>query len=211
TEMGKLAASMAPGTWAELKTRNIVETLGSDGVSGAIFGYSEGGAWDPATRQWLYIGGDHNGIAEFVSYSANTNTWKRYPRPSWIGTTKGLHTMHGYDHNTINPETGDFYHRSFAGSVHKYSIAKGTWSTLPPVATDDYMACAVGLAYFPELHGLIFANGAGGKGGVYLFSDKDQKWSTLGSKLPMGIYHNFAEYNPVHKVVIFGGGNENPT
>jgi hypothetical protein len=23
----------------------------------------------------------------------------------------------------------------------------------------------------------------------------------------MGIYHNFAEYNPVHKVVIFGGGN----
>src|SRR6185503_11043583 len=94
TELGKLAASMAPGSWAELKTLKMVETLGSDGVSGALFGYSEDGAWDPATRQFLYLGGDHNGIAEFVSHSADTNTWKRLPRPSWIGTTKGTHTMH---------------------------------------------------------------------------------------------------------------------
>ena len=212
SEMGKLAASMAPGTWAELKTKNIVETIGSDGAGGALFGYSEGGAWDPATRQFLYVGGDHNGVAEFISYSADTNTWKRFPRPSWIpSTNNGSSTIHGYDHNAINPATGDFYHRQFGlNMVHKYRIATGTWSNLPPIATEDWLAGATGVEYYPELGGLIVVNGAGGKGSVYLFSEKTQGWSTLVSKLPMGQYHNFAEYSPAHKVMIFGGGHEDP-
>jgi len=212
TELGRLAASMAPATWAELKTFKMVETVVSDGASGSLFTYSEDGAWDPATRQFLYIGGDHNGIAEFVSYSADTNTWKRLPRPSWIGTTKGTHTMHGYDHNAINPATGDFYHRPFGGkTIWKCRISTGTWAALPAIATDDYLACAMGVEYFPELGGLVVVNGAGGKGSVYLFSEKDQKWTTLARNLPMGTYHNFAEYSPPQKVMIFGGGNENPT
>src|SRR5262245_757435 len=209
TEMGKLAASMKPGTWAELKTKNIVETLASDGASGALFGYSEDGAWDPKTRQWFYIGGDHNGIAEFVCYSADTNTWKRMPRPAWIGTIRGAHTMHGYDHNALNPETGDFYHLPFNGrSVHKYRVSTGVWSTTPPIATDDYLATVYGVEYFPELGGVVVYNG--GSGSVYLFSEKEQQWKTLASKLPQGGLSTFAEYSPAHKVMILGGGQKNP-
>src|SRR5262245_44851759 len=70
TAMGRLAAEMKPGTWAELKTLGIVDTLKATGASGAIFGYSEGGAWDPVGRRFLYVGGDHNGVAKFVAYSA---------------------------------------------------------------------------------------------------------------------------------------------
>ena len=43
---------------------------------------------------------------------------------------------------------------------------------------------------------------------VRLFDAASGAWTILSDgQLPMGPYHNFAEYNPVHKVVIFGGGN----
>jgi chitodextrinase len=80
---------------------------------------------------------------------------------------------------------------------------------LPPVPFGDYIATDIGSAYFPELKGYILANGAGGSGFLYLFNTVTQQWEKLASNLPMGAYHNFAEYNPVHKVVVFGGGQGN--
>src|SRR5262245_39461397 len=205
TAMGALAASMAPGTWAELTTDNIVPTLRAGGASGAIFGYSEDGAWDPISRQWLYCGGDHGEAPRFVAYSADTNAWRIMPHPAWMSTTG---TMHGYDHNAINPATGDFYHYPAGARVlQKYSVASGTWTTTPAMPFWDYIAGYMGVEYFPELGGIVVANGGGGSGFVYLFRESTQAWSTLAGGLPMGAYQNFAEYNPVHRVMILGGGN----
>jgi hypothetical protein len=204
TALGKLAATMKPGEWAELKTDNVVEAHRAKGVSGAIFGYNEGAAWDPRSRQWLYCGGDHNDRTRFVTYSADTNAWKVMPEPEWVGNG----TSHGYDHNAIDPARGVFYYRPFSSPiVRRYDIAQAKWSALPKLETSEYLACCVGVAWFPELEGLVFANGGGGKGSVFLFKEKDQKWTMLAKDLPMGVYHNFAEYSPVHKVMIFGGGN----
>ena len=201
TALGAVAARMKAGSWAELKTHNLVPTLRARGASGAIFGYSEDGAWDPATEQFLYVGGDHGDEARFITYSAGTNTWKVMPRPEWI--SRG--TSHGYDHNAINPAAGDFYYRPFSGKViHSYDIKKGTWSPLPALNVPEYISCAVGVEYFPELNGLVFANLQGGS--VYFFSEKSREWTTLARKLPPAGYHTFAEHNPVHKVLIFGGG-----
>src|SRR5262245_66171903 len=83
TEMGRLAAEMKPGTWAELKTNGIVDALKATGASGAVFGSSEGGARDPVSRRFLYVGGDHNGVARFVAYSDATITTATSPRPGW--------------------------------------------------------------------------------------------------------------------------------
>jgi hypothetical protein len=193
---------MKPGEWAELKTTNLVEAHRAKGNSGAIFGYNEGAAWDPRSRQWLYVGGDHNDPARFVTYSADTNSWKVMPQPEWLGKS----ATHGYDHNTIDPARGHFYYRPFSNrTVYRYDIAKDKWSALPKFDTQEYVACCVGLAYFPELDGLVFSNGGGGKGHVFLYREKTGKWEMLAKDLPMGVYHNFAEYSPVHKVVIFGG------
>src|SRR5262249_10088466 len=145
TELGKLAARMKPGEWAELKTANLVEAHRAKGNSGAIFGYNEGAAWDPRSRQWLYVGGDHNHPARFVTYSADTNCGKVMPQPEWLGKT----TTHGYDHNAIDPARGHFYYRPFSSRmVYRYDIAKGRWSALPKLDTQEYIACCVGLAYF---------------------------------------------------------------
>src|SRR5262249_23634730 len=51
------------------------------------------------------------------------------------------------------------------------------------------------------------ANGGGGKGSIYLFQEKTQQWTTLARDLPMGIYHNSAQYSAAHKIVLLGGGN----
>ncbi len=206
TEMGKLAAGMRPGTWAELKTEGIVEALRADGASGAIFGYSEDGAWDPETRRFLYLGGDHNGTPRLVSYSADDNRWRTLPQPAWIGRS----TMHGYDHNAIDPAARVFYHFPFgnkARTVRRFDLAREEWGALPLLDPPEYVACAVGVEYFPELGALVVANGGGGKGSVHAFDVKSASWKTLAGGLPMGVYHNFAEYNPVHKLVILGGGN----
>src|SRR5262245_1275146 len=158
TELGKLAAKMKPGEWAELKTTNLIEAHRAKGNSGAIFGYNEGAAWDPRSRQWLYVGGDHNDPARFVTYSDDTNSWKVMPQPEWLGKS----ATHGYDHNTIDPARGQFYYRPFSNrTVYRYDIAKDKWSALPKLDTPEYVACCVGLAYFPELDGLVFANGGG--------------------------------------------------
>jgi hypothetical protein len=204
TALGKLAAGMKAGEWAELKTEKLIETHRAKGASGAIFGYNEGAAWDPKSRQWLYCGGDHNDRLRFVAYSADSNTWKIMPEPDWVGNG----TSHGYDHNAIDPGRGIFYYRPFSSPIiRRYDIAAGKWTALPKIDTPEYLACCFGVAWFSELDGLVVANGGGGKGSVFLFSEKEQKWTTLAKDLPMGTYHNFAEYSPVHKVMIFGGGN----
>ena len=76
---------------------------------------------------------------------------------------------------------------------------------LPRILTNDYFQCCIGIEYFPDMGGLIVSNNGGGS--LYHFKDSTQEWSQLASNLPMGDYHGFAEYNPVHKVVVFGGGN----
>jgi hypothetical protein len=195
---------MKPGTWAELKTENVVEAHRARGNCGAIFGYNEGAAWDPRSRQWFYVGGDHNDPARFVTFAADRNAWTVRPQPDWLGKT----ATHGYDHNAIDPARGLLYYRPFNNrTVYRYDIAADKWTNLPKLDTPEYLACCVGLAWFPELDGLVWANGGGGKGHVFLFREPTQKWGLLAKDLPMGPYHNFAEYSPVHRSVIFGGGN----
>ena len=206
TVLGQLALEMKPGTWAELKTNNLVGTLRAKGASGAIFGYNEDAVWDPKTRQFYFVGGDHNDTVRFVTYVDATNTWKVLPRPPWVG--KG--TSHGYSHHGLDVERGFLYYFPFgnrARTIQRYDIGKNTWSALPKLDPPEYLACCVGVEHFPELDGLVVANGGGGKGSVYLFQEKTQKWTTLARDLPMGIYHNTAQYSPRHGIVLFGGGN----
>ncbi len=202
---------MAPGTWAELSTNNINQTLGNTGGSSrTVITYLDSLPWDPTSLSLWFIAGDHNQNTavnpnKFFRYNATTNTWQGLGTPSFVAHIQS----HGYDHSAIDPATGDVYHRAWGSNnrrVNRYIQSTGTWSSLPPVPFGDYIETSIGTAYFPKLKGYIIANGAGGSGFLYLFNTVTQQWEKLASNLTMGNYGNFAEYNPVHKVVVFGGG-----
>lgn len=216
SQIGDLAASMHAGEWRTLSTQNIATVLGSaevgGGATGGIMPFAEDCAWDPATERLFYVGGDHNWdviSTKFVSYSAATNSWQTMNRPPWA-TFNGA--MHGYDHNAIDAARGIFYCRkTYSNRIfEKYNISTGAWTELPANNIYGYSYCCCGgVEYYPELKGLLHiqANADGGHtAGVYLFSDSLQAWRGLGTNLPVPDGNTFAEYNPVHHVMVIGGG-----
>jgi hypothetical protein len=207
TSMSALAASMAHGSWAELVASNIGTALSSTDVGGGATGYitiyTDDAVWNPSTRELFFVGSDHNPEAwstKFVSYSDNTNSWSELPRPPWAH----YGTMHGYDHSAVDQAKGVLYHRPFANlEVHRYDTATQAWDQ-PPLTpfpfTWDYNNCCDALEYFPELGGLVWASG---NGTVYLYQDDIAQWSKLATGLDLGGTWHMAEYNPVHKLLVF--------
>jgi hypothetical protein len=203
--LGDLAGSMSAGEWAELTTNNIVPTLSANGASGMVFGYAEDIKWDPVSGQLFYMGGDHADAAHFISFTEATNTWQRLPRTAWLYNGGGS-AQHGYDHSAIDVERRYFVHRPF-GSTHlyKYDIDNKTWSSLPDLNPWEYLSCCYGLEYYPERSGYFVANGQGAS--AYFLPDGANQWTTVSADLAATGYQTFAEYNPVHKVMLFGGGS----
>ena len=201
TALGDLAASMQPGTWAEITTSNMVPSLANvNGSNGHLLIYTDDMVWNPSTLQAFMIGADHLASQgpQFVSYSASTNTWQRLPRPGWLNVT----FFHGYDHSAIDQARGNLYHRPYSDNVvHKYNIASQTWTQLPnPVFPNNYENCCDALEYFPEMNGLVWVRGNPGE--VWLFNEATQQWSRLAT-VTNGNTWQQAEYNPIHKVIAF--------
>jgi len=210
TALGDLAVSMAPGTWAKLNTNGFTNSLLMDaGGAHHILQYTEDALWNPINKEILFIGsghpGDPNVLGKFIRYRENTNSWEELPYNS-------IYKGHGYDHNAINPLTGDVYkHTPATPDFYKYSQLTGFWNQLPSINGMVAPSVAGALEYFSERNSLIFvdtAYGALNMGRVYEYSFADSLWSQKADRLAMGTYHNFAEYSPVSKVMIFGGGND---
>jgi hypothetical protein len=143
---------------------------------------------------------------KFISYGAAANAWKlRATPPWWKGdpqTGKGP-IGHAYYNNAIDPLRGQFYlHQSATRLIHRYDVTKDEWTTLP-----ELKGVAVGhgtaIAWFPQRKGLVRVLG----GRIDFFDPEKNEWTMLGDRVPMGPYHNVAQYSAPHKVVLFGGGN----
>ena len=201
--MENLAASMAPGTWAQLSydNANINSVLGSNGASGTDFGYTDDIVWDPVTRQLFFAGGDHAALPQFDRYTESTNLWQEMPRPTWMPSS----TMHGYDHSAIDPQRRFFYHRPFADNrVHRYNIDTGSWTQLPAPPAGIGESCCDALEYFPELGGLVWNHY--GYSTILLYREATASWINLGTASGTSTWQ-LSEYNPVRKVLVFSMGD----
>ncbi len=210
TSLSDLAASMSPGTWKELTTSNINPVLtNTGGESNVMTGYTEYIKWDPATRRLLFVGADHNQVGgeRFVSYTDSTNSWQILPQPPGMGAFS-----HGYDHGALDPVNRFFYFRyPYLGrTFYRYQMDTGVWTQVATNNIIEYEQCCGGLDYFPEMNGVIWAQGGETPccGGVFLLDNATGQWRRIGSINTYALpgYSTFAEYNPVHKVVVFGGG-----
>ena len=227
TALGDLAAKMTPGSWAKLETigfdsGKILYTTGdypgNISTSSRIIDYVESAAWDPNTRQFFHMSAPHNNAWKFIIYKDDTNTWETGPLPAEcmkygrFAVDKTSCGGHAFDLMTIDVSRGELIWRyaTVSPRTFKYNIASKTWSLLPQVADKDLSSWTASynkygaMVYFPERNG-IFSN----VGKVMFFFHFDTgSWEKLPGVSPVGGYENFAEYNPVHKVIIFGGGND---
>lgn len=219
TELEDQVANLAPGQWVKVNAIGMKEAFGqTGGAGGNALGFSDSLKWDPATKQLFYIGMDHNEVdgIRFIVYREADNTFEVLPQPAFAASSGVNAVHHEYDHTALDPYGRHFWFRFGFNSrtVYQYEIDQQTWSPLADNAELQYEQCCGGIDWFPEMGGLVWVNGtevAGDPehfGGVFAFTNG--AWSRVGEagKYPMGQYHTFAEYNPVHHVVIFGGGND---
>src|SRR3989304_247049 len=103
---------MRPGEWKVLSQENDGTGFGEALLSVPaqdILQYASKAKWDPFTKRFLFIGQGHYSSQKFISYTEATNTWAEEPRPSWDCSATGC-ISHAYEHNTIDPATGNFYY-----------------------------------------------------------------------------------------------------
>ena len=203
TVLSDAAGQATIGQWREVFTTNS-SILGSNGSSNIP--YTDDICYDPNSKRLYYIGGDHCVYAYFVSYDEATNAWERPPRPSWMPPASAYCNgmMHGYDHGAMDAGRGFYYHK-WGKHFERYNTSTQTWSATPDwTFSDDYANCCDGAEYFPELDGVVLVNGNNGFAGcVYLYKESTNQWTKLASGLVAGSTYQYAEYNPVHKVMIF--------
>jgi len=204
--LGQLAAQMRAGTWAELKTEGLNMKVFSDGSHHALE-YTDEAVWDPVSRQLLFSGEGHGGPNRFVKYSESSNQWTVLPLPDFADR-KDWGFVHAYDHQAVDAASGTYYRTIYNKAIiHQYEPKTGVWSKLADIP-EEYgprRHITKGFEYFPEMQGLVvFFSGSG----VYFYHLPKKEWRVIATKVGQYAYHEIARYNPVHKVVVLGGGND---
>ena len=226
--LAKLAAALKPGTWALLNKDGDDSGYGTkftDSGIGGLYGYASKATYDPVRRRVYFFGSGHHGmstpeyyadIIKFIVYEVDRNKWTRLKSPQWYldtGTKGG--NSHGYQYQTI--ANGRYFRMSLGPPARKSTVQvcnidrdkvedidpKKDWEESPDVP----FTFSVGpLEYFPERKSLFTINTRTAE--VYERELTADKW-VKGPKVEGMTYFGIAaSYNPVHKVVVFGGGSQ---
>jgi hypothetical protein len=222
TELGKLAASMRPGTVAELKTempgglwsspRAPDPKGGPDWGGEHIAGWTDDAHWDSRTGQFLYMG--FRETRRFIAYSEEKNAWRSIDLdPKSDNPCFRTKYGHVYSGNAFDHERSRFYHRyggfesekeglKLAGGISFFDVLTEKWTKLPPNPTG--LGGGQPIEYFGAMDGLIWLGGS--KPG--LFSTERQKWEPLDPS-PVDGYHSLIRHNPYRNEILMAGGNNN--
>jgi hypothetical protein len=220
--LATLAKAMAPGTWVSISTTGFNNgAVLRPPAGGSSLEFNDKQTWNPVAKTVMVLGYSHPGsfsqcgIAVFAQLSDATNTWTNLPsscpNPENIGGVS-----HGYEHNTVNPNTGDLYHRQYnSKNFYVFSQSTQTWSTIasPPMSS---VQVAGALEYFPDRNSLLFVDGDWGVW-EYTFSGSGpsgtwaQRASTNGGGFSpqltgLGPYQEQSHYSSLCKCIVLGGG-----
>lgn len=211
TELEKLAAGLKPGEWGKLETRDYNRELIRVGGH-HIYQYTHDGQWDPVRDEFVFLGQGHYSDLKMIVYSAKENGWSALPTPSWwkVDPEKGRGPIgHAYDNNALDPAGRIFYHQQYnSPDVHRFDLDERRWIESLTVDTSDGFqkgGHSSALSFFPEIGSLVRAHR---NGHVVQYRVKDGQWEHASRQdLPLNKLHPFSQYIPVHKCVLFGGGN----
>lgn len=207
TELSKLALSMEPGTWAELKTERlggmwsaprIPNPDGGRGRGGLHIGtWSDDAHWCSRTGQFLFFGVRQT--RKFVAYSEVSNAWRVIEFLN-LTNAPGLEQRfgHQYSGNAFDPERSHFYTNG-----RRYDVQANTWEIHPAwrrAARERSMTIS-----WSAMDGL-FVLISQPAGVLRLLPYGADAWRDVG-KISCHGYHSVARHNPFRQEVLFTGGN----
>ena len=205
TALGDLVATMQPGTWKALQNNLTYDMFHGGPVMDVTYAFGANCHWDPVTEHLMFVGSPHASIAKFIIYDASANSWRQELTPR-EPQTSDTRIGHAYDMRTVDSKRGIYWVHSYVGHpLYRYYPAENRWDTVTTTGnweTANYNA----MEYFPELDCIVSYYGRSGV--VRKLSVNTLTWTGVGSIASAG-YHAQMEYNPVHKVMIFGGGDNN--
>ncbi len=195
TELSKLALSMKPGTWAELKTEKPKWLWSAPQPSkGLHIGtWSDDAHWDSRTGQFLFFGVRQ--ARKFVAYSEESNAWRVIEFHEKENAPELVQRYgHQYSNNSLDPVRSHFYTTSW-----RYDIVNDSWSKLPsPFRSMTY-------EYFTAMDALVSLERE--RGNLAYLSHGEKNWKKI-KKIPVHGYHSLARHNPWREEVLFAGGND---
>jgi hypothetical protein len=221
TELGRVATTMAPGTWATVSTTNIAIIsqyfAQFSGVSVPAYD-SNVAAWNSKKRKMMVQTVTDAGLVARPSsplffYDDDTNTWS-------AGASPGSTGFHAYDAVAWDDANEVLYWRPGTygqGIVNRYCVnntpawcagRQGTWTTLPnATATGGCYQIGVGLTYHATMDGgslLCYDS----ERGIIQFRESTGTWSGIlpGSHVGANASTACAEYSPIKRLTVFGCG-----
>jgi hypothetical protein len=212
TPLAMLAASMEPGTWAELVTEGLTEEITQAPPPGSglqIMGWSDDAHWDSRTHQLLFMG--LRQTRRFIAYSERTNAWRNIPFAGEPGAPHLENRFgHMYGNNGFDIERSRFYHLYHGGStlpgseptsnepgISYYDVVEERWVALPPGGIYPDTGC---IEYFSARNGLVQDRGM-------FFSDDSGGWETF-ERPDVSGDHGLARHNPIREELLFVGGSD---
>jgi hypothetical protein len=220
---------MAAGTWAQLTVPNQNAVLSDIGVSGSMIGYVNSMPWNPFSKVIEIVGSDHVGATPNLHHVRYVVLDNQFALAQAAPAVPGI--GHGYDHNTLNPYTGDLYSRlygSFSGSIFALKKAFGgsSFINIPSVAANDQVAIGTTWWSGPFVGGgsqgsyMIFNSGNAlgnvNDGQILAYNPLTNAWffnkEGMAPNYGSGsTYHSVIEYSAKKNVAVYGGGNVAPT
>jgi hypothetical protein len=199
TALSKLAASMKPGTWAELETA-MPERLwrAPQPSKGLHIGtWSDDAHWDSRTGQFLFFGVRQT--RKLVAYSEATNERRVIDFDGEENAPELTQQFgHQYSNNALDAERSRFYTKEF-----RYDLLTNKWKQLPPAKPGRNTML---YEYFTAMDGLLTV-ARQPAGTLRFYSESRQAWSSLGV-IDVHGYHSLARHNPFREEVLFAGGND---
>jgi hypothetical protein len=200
-----LAASLTPGTWGQLTSANIYNSM-IDPTSPNThlrFHFCNSTPWSQDGID--FIGGDHAGQPAFARYNNATNAWDNYIP---------CQGSHGYQHLTTNPANGDRYLRIGTSA----EIYKGDAALIfTPIWTPNGISGTASVALAWVNPGFC---GAGAQGAIACYDGNVngavQFYDPIAGELPRvdnampgasGLYHVVSAYSVPFNCLVYGGGN----
>lgn len=215
SELSKCVSLMKPRSFRPIINSTGLETgiFRVGGNNEPIFPFADNAAWDPVNEKILFIGAPHQipWVWGFPVYDVAANNWRQGNRGPYFDPASQILT-HSYDNITSVYGTGRMYFYTPTPNTHPQASTNAYCFNIYDVPTDSWSVEVIpntmvrgafsALNYFPDKNGLVYVNG-----GLVSFYDLGTgQWRVIGERT-MGGIHNIGEYDPVHHVMMIGGGD----